>query len=148
MQFLIFTFKKWKNYKLLKSCFDLKDLSKSFKRNAKIMIQGTFYSKNWNIIVKMHQSTTLKTHIKKGIISISKVEHRWQPTNSITVEVIIFHAFRLKHKWIMISFTGFFHNTGKWFWDKNSFLTNFQLMLIKRSFLRKLIVWCWWSLFT
>ena len=97
-------FEKWKNYKLLKSCLDLKNLSKSFKRNAKTMIQGACIQKTETFIVsQIHQSFTLKTHMKKGIIPISRVEHRWQPTR-------------------------FFHDTGKWFWYKNSFLTNSLLM--------------------
>ena len=55
------------------------------------------HSENWNIIVKMHESVTLKTHMKKGIIPISRVEHRWQSTSPIPIKVVIFHAFRLKH---------------------------------------------------
>ena len=50
IQFLIFIFEKWKNYKLLKSCLDFKDLSKSFKRDAKIMIQGAFIQKTQTLL--------------------------------------------------------------------------------------------------
>ena len=68
-----------------------------FKEKSKNNDARGLYSENWNIIVKMPQSVTLKTHMRKGIIPISKVEHQWQPTSPIPIKVAIFQAFRLKH---------------------------------------------------
>ena len=49
-------FEKWKNCKLLKSSLDLKELSKSFKRDAKIMIQGDFIQKTEKLLKRTKAS--------------------------------------------------------------------------------------------
>ena len=71
IKFLIFIFEKWKNYRSLKSCLDLKDPCKSFKRDVKIIIQGAFIQKTETLLLKRTKISHLK-HMKKGIIPISR----------------------------------------------------------------------------
>ena len=86
------------------------------------------YSVNWNIIVKMHQSVTLKTHMKKKIIPISRVEHRWQPTSGIPNKDDYFSRFSIKTLVKNDLLQKIFSRHRQIFWYKNSFSTNFLLM--------------------